>query len=418
MDFAANIFEGIVGTFLQMSPYLLFGFAVAGILSVFISKEMVERHMGGRGLGPVLKATLLGIPLPLCSCGVIPVAASLRKHGASRGATLSFLMSTPQTGVDSIAVTHGMLGPALAVFRPLVALVSGVIGGWLVDTTDGREGTKPEATPPPCQDECCAPTKKTHWLVRAMDFAFAVLPRDIAKPLLLGVVVAGAIAGLVPDDFFASTVGTGLGAMVVMMLIGIPLYVCATASVPIAAALILKGVSPGAALVFLITGPATNAAALMTLWKILGKKATFIYLGTVALTALAAGLLFDQIALAGIVAPPCHGDASMLPRGVELTSAFVLAGVLAWALLPRRRRPESRSDAAASQPGVVLKVTGMTCSHCVETATRTLQAGAGVRSVHVDLSTATATVFGASLDIPALQRSLESLGFSSRIVGP
>jgi uncharacterized protein len=323
------------GTMTEMAPYLLFGFLVAGVLSVFVTTEFVERHMGGRGIVSVLKASIFGVPLPLCSCGVIPVAVSLRRHGASRGAAAAFLLSTPQTGVDSIMVTYGLLGPVFAVFRPLAALLTGVVGGWLVDAADRLPDNGAATTV--CTDECCAPRPGHGRLLRMLRYAFVVLPRDIGRPMLAGVLAAGLIAAVVPDDFFASALGTGIGAMVVMMLAGIPLYVCATASVPIAAALIAKGVSPGAALAFLITGPATNAAAIVTIWKVLGRRTALIYLGTIAVAALLSGLLLDNVfVITGIDA--CHGAHQMLPAPLQTASAVLLLAVLGAGL----RRPRHR----------------------------------------------------------------------------
>jgi hypothetical protein len=279
-------------TLTQMSPYLLLGFAVAGVLSVLISAEFVERHLGGHGIWPLLKASLFGIPLPLCSCGVIPVTMSLRKHGASKGAAVAFLLSTPQTGADSILVTYSLLGPVYAVFRPLAALVTGLVGGALVTVVDPEK--KAEETEP-CSDECCTDKEKRPWYVRMLRHGFLVLPRDIGGSMLVGLGVAAVIAAVIPDDYFAPLVGGGIVAMLVMMLLGIPVYVCATASVPVAVALIMKGVSPGAVLVFLMTGPATNAASLATIWGSLGAKTAITYLVTVAGTAIAAGLILDGI---------------------------------------------------------------------------------------------------------------------------
>jgi len=327
-------------TLAEMAPYLIFGFGVAGILSVLVSQETVERHIGGRGFMSVFKAALFGVPLPLCSCGVIPVAASLRKHGASKGATLAFLLSTPQTGVDSILVTYGMLGIVFAIFRPVVALVTGLLGGWLTDISEsGGKNNEHASKPAPCQDECCGHSTGANKLVRAIRYGFVVLPRDIVNPLLIGLLAAGLIAAFVPDDFLAGAMGHGMGEMFVMMLVGIPLYVCATASVPIAAALILKGVSPGAALVFLITGPATNTAAIITIWKVLGKKTTLIYLGTVAVTALGAGILLNHLpVLTGI--DPAHASHQMLPAWIGTASAIILLLILGLALLPSQKPTE------------------------------------------------------------------------------
>ncbi len=281
----------------DMSPYLLFGFLIAGVLSVVVSKAFVQRHLGGRGLWPVIKASALGVPLPLCSCSVIPVSMSLRKQGASREATLAFLLSTPQTGVDSIFVTYSLLGPIFAVIRPIIALFTGLIGGTLTRlVTANMPDEMPEETP---DTGCCCANKtevpKLNPALAMLKHGFVTLPSDIGKPMLMGLSVAATLSVLVPEGFFADTLGSGILPMLVMMVLGIPMYVCATASVPIAAALILKGITPGAALVFLMAGPATNAAGLATVWKTLGKNTAMTYLVTVAFCALGSGLLLDAI---------------------------------------------------------------------------------------------------------------------------
>ena len=348
-----------------MSPYLLFGFFVAGLLSLLVSRRMVERHLGGRGVWPLLKATLFGIPLPLCSCGVIPVSMSLHKHGASKGATVSFLLSTPQTGVDSILVTYSLLGPLFAVFRPLVALVTGMVGGVLVNLfgqgpEDGGQKTEDrgrraedggQRNPPSVTSDAQVqanaaepadegPGEILSWRQRlrdAMEYSFVTLPRDIGKPLLAGLAVAAAIAAIVPDDFFAERLGRGLPAMLLMMAVGIPIYVCASASVPVAAALILKGLSPGAALVFLMTGPATNAAGLATIWNALGRRVAILYLLTVAGCALAAGITLDLLVGRIDIAAMSHAH-EMIPPLVQNLSAILLLALLAYAFLAPKRR--------------------------------------------------------------------------------
>jgi uncharacterized protein len=332
----------IWGTLCEMAPYLLFGFLVAGLLSVFISPEIVERHLGGRGLWPVVKASLMGVPLPLCSCGVIPVAASLRQHGASRGATTAFLLSTPQTGVDSIVVTYSLMGGLFALIRPASAFITGLAGGWLVDALTGRANDRPAVPSLPCPEACCAPVAdRGNKFLRALHYGFFVLPRDIANALIVGLIISGIIAAFVPDDFFAGVFGTGIIGMLIMMAAGIPLYVCATGSVPVAAALLLKGVSPGAALVFLMTGPATNAATLAVIWKVLGKKTVAIYLLTLAVCALTSGLLLDYfIRMAGLPMPHHHGGHTMMPGFVQTACGVILLAVLAWAYLGKFTRPQ------------------------------------------------------------------------------
>jgi uncharacterized membrane protein YraQ (UPF0718 family) len=330
-DFVKSLAIDFWSNLAEMSPYLLFGFLVAGLLSVLISQRLVERHLGGSGIWPLFKASIFGGPLPLCSCGVIPVSMSLHKHGASRGSTISFLLSTPQTGVDSIFVTFSLLGPVFAVFRPLVALVTGIIGGSLVNLF-GRDAK--DQMPQQCTDECCDAEKKNNKLLRGLKYGFVALPRDIGKAMLVGLIIAAFISALVPDGFFAEKLGTGIFAMVVMMFLGIPVYVCATASVPVAAALILKGLTPGAAIVFLMTGPATNAASIVTIWKTLGLRTAIIYLLTVAGCALLSGILLDSLA-SGLDFEIVTRPAQMLPVALKYASAVVLLVVLISAVITK-----------------------------------------------------------------------------------
>ncbi len=335
VDFAKSVIIDFWGTAAEMSPYLLFGFFVAGILSVLVSQPLVERHLGGRGVWPLVKASIVGVPLPLCSCGVIPVSISLHKHGASKGATISFLLSTPQTGVDSIFVTLSLLGPVFAIFRPLAAFVTGILGGTLVDVFN-RDKNNADRPQPECKDECCAESNKKNKIIKGLKYGFVTLPRDIGKAMLAGLIIAAFISALVPDGYFAEKLGTGIFAMVVMMFLGIPVYVCATASVPVAAALILKGLTPGAALVFLMTGPATNAASFITIWKALGRATAITYLATVAGCALLGGVLLDYIA-AGIDIEIATRPGWMLPDIVKYTSAVVLLAILGFAILSKRK---------------------------------------------------------------------------------
>lgn len=331
-EFIRSIAVDFWATAAAMSPYLLFGFLTAGILSVVISPRFVQAHLGGVGIWPLLKASLFGIPLPLCSCGVIPVAMSLREHGASKGATVSFLLSTPQTGVDSFFVTFSLLGPIFAVFRPIITFVTGLVGGMGVqlfgENPSGKEQNGHKGQEEGRED------KKKNVMVRAFKYGFVSLPRDIGKALVVGLVLAGIISAVVPEDFFADKLGTGIGAMVVMMLLGIPVYVCATASVPVAAALIAKGLTPGAALVFLMTGPATNAASFVTIWKVLGHRTAIVYLLTVAACAVGAGLLLDYIG-AGLSAGVVSHAHEMVPGAIKQVCAVVLLAVLTFAILTK-----------------------------------------------------------------------------------
>jgi hypothetical protein len=346
LDLPRRIVVEFWAVFAEMSPYLLFGFFVAGLLSMLVSRRMVERHLGGSGMMPLIKASIFGVPLPLCSCGVIPVAMSLHKHGASKAATVAFLLSTPQTGVDSIFVTYSLLGPAFAVFRPIAAFATGIVGGVLVNlfgqspkdggqrTEDGgQKSPLAAAQGQPCEE---VPTVMQK-LLAGMKHGFVTMPGNIGKALLLGLVIAAVIAALVPDDFFAQHLGKGLPAMLVMMAIGIPIYVCASASVPVAAALLGAGLSPGAALVFLMTGPATNAAGLTTIWNTLGRRTAILYLVTVAACSLVCGLILDAILTETHVHHAMTHAHAMLPPVVEYASAGVLLALLGYTFLTKKR---------------------------------------------------------------------------------
>ncbi len=395
----------------EMAPYLLFGFFVAGILAVVISPAAVQRHLGGRGIAAAFKAALFGVPLPLCSCGVIPVAASLRRHGASRSAVTAFLISTPQTGVDSILVTYSLLGVVMAVFRPVAAFVSGLLGGAMVALAD-RKDTATGPSPQACLDACCA-TDGHSKVYRALNYGFRALPQDIGRSLFVGLAVAALISAMIPNDFFTSIAGgtlrTGLPAMLLMMLVGIPMYVCATASVPIAAALIAKGVSPGAAMVFLMTGPATNAATIVTVWKVMGRRTAVIYLVAVAVSALAAGATLDWLFSLESLSHAAAGH-WMLPAWFNTTCAVALLAILAAAVI----RPGS-----ATQPGLAIaaiadlsfQVSGMTCAHCADTVRRALLRYPGVTAASVDLASGKAAISGEGLDAAAIGKIVTDLGY-------
>jgi uncharacterized membrane protein YraQ (UPF0718 family)/copper chaperone CopZ len=409
----------------RMAPWLLLGFVVAGFLSVFISPRWLERHLGGAGLGPVFKASLFGVPLPLCSCGVIPVAASLRAHGASRAATTAFLLSTPQTGVDSILVTYTMLGPLFAVFRPVAALLTGFLGGGLVQALVPRTRV---ATPAPATGELRRPQGAGNKLRAALDYGLVVLPGDIARALLVGVVIAGALGALVPEAFLATYLGTGPLSIALMMAVGIPIYVCATASVPLAASFIFLGATPGAALAFLIAGPATNAATVTTVNRVLGRRTTVIYLLTVAASAFAGGLLLDWLLPRAAAAVPALGHAIHHHEGVGPVDhlwAVALAVVMtrSW-WLARRRACCGDSTCAGGAPAATASaderlefaVGGMNCSHCSGSVQRAVSELPGVTLCSVDLERGRALVAGRDLDPGAVTGAIEALGFTAEPV--
>ena len=418
----------------DMSPYLLFGFAMAGALSVLISARTVERHLGGAGFWPVFKAALFGVPLPLCSCGVIPVGASLRRQGASRGATVAFLISTPQTGVDSIMVTFSLLGITFAIFRPLAAFISGLLGGSLVafTTKDAAPAGANDAPAESCNDGACAtdsdaaasgddrPHGPTARLRAAAVYGFLTLPQDVGRSMLAGLIIAAIITTLVPPDFFASVLSGGVLAMLAMMVLAIPVYVCATASVPIAAALIATGVSPGVALVFLMTGPATNAATITTIWRTMGHRTAVLYLLSVAVTALVSGLTLDYLipVIGGAGAPEMGW---MLPPAARTVLSVILLAVLIVgairSYLPSGKHVSSPKDMLAmeSKPRIELEVSGMTCNHCRLAVERALKDVPGSEAADVDLRSGRAIVTG-SAEPEDLTTAVESLGYTAEVI--
>ncbi|MDO9541513.1 MAG: SO_0444 family Cu/Zn efflux transporter [Kiritimatiellia bacterium] len=342
MQFLIHFLQSFWQTTGEMAPYLLFGFFATAISGLIVRPDFIERHLGQGSKFSIMKAALIGVPLPLCSCSVIPVAVSLRRYGASRGATIAFLISTPQTGIDSIVVTYSLLGPVFTVLRPLAALISGLAGGYFIDRlTAGQKKPEP-ALPPENDPECCCGKngnnggKTLNRITTALRYGFMILPRDIGNALILGLTISALIGAFLPENFLGNLMGTGLKPMLIMMVVAIPVYVCATASVPVAAALLLNGVTPGAAFVFLMAGPATNAATIAAVWKVLGKKTALLYLLVVAVFTITFGLMIDYLfASAGIPISGGHMGHSGLPPFIKNTSAIILLTLIVFArILP------------------------------------------------------------------------------------
>ncbi len=407
----------------EMAPYLLFGFLVAGILSICISPGFIERHLGGRGFGPVVKAGLFGVPMPLCSCGVIPVAASFRRHGASRAATTSFLLSTPQTGLDNITVVYGLLGGVFAIISPIVALIMGLLGGLLVWLFGERnDAASAPAGVTQCGESCCTEKGQKNLLRRALEYGFVTLPRDIGLAVLVGVVIAGSLAALVPANQWQQYLGGGLWSMLLMMAIGIPIYVCASASVPIAAGLIHLGASPGAALAFLISGPASNAATVTTIWKTLGPRTMFLYVLTIILSAIGGGMALDwlfptlQIEIASHVS---HVHEAEAISWISHAWAVALLGVFAFSYAARPRAKINyteeleRGGDLPDTEFVEIAVEGMTCDHCAGEVAQALQKCPGVRTVAVDRKAGKVSITGRNLDAEDLAKAIGAAGFQT-----
>jgi uncharacterized protein len=341
MNLIAQIFAASWKLLEEASIYVVFGLLVSGLLKVFLDPGMVARHLGRGRFSSVIKASILGIPIPLCSCGVLPAALSLKKQGANNGATTAFMISTPESGVDSIAITYALLDPIMTMARPLVAFLTAAVAG-ISENLLGYRKMEPEM---PADLRCpvdgccdgidCPPEihRNHHTLgqkvVAGLRYAFTDFWGDLAGWFLVGILLAGVITTLIPNDIFSHYLGSGWPAMLLMLVVAIPLYICATASTPIAAALILKGVSPGAALVFLLAGPATNIASLTVLVGILGKRATALYLAAIGICAVLFGLLLNKVyAYLGISAVALAGHASeIMPPWLQWTAVLFLLAV-------------------------------------------------------------------------------------------
>jgi hypothetical protein len=366
MDEALNAFLSELWMILRESGvWLIFGFLLAGLVHAFVPRAWMLKQLGGKGVGPIAKASLLGIPMPLCSCAVIPVAAGLRRSGATKGASAAFAISTPQTGEESVPLTWGLFGPVYALTRPVVAVVTAFIAGVLI-TTFTDETTHPNAKKKGSEDgesSCCShssdghdhsdhapmgdvslnvlgnPKDKPRWarkLNTALSHGFGTMLIDLAGWLALGLILAAVIGAAVPEGWVSEHVGTGIVPKLAMLVVGIPVYICATSSTPLAFSLVAAGLSPGAALVLLLSGPATNVATMSWLIKDLGVKSLVIYLLTIAACALGAGIAFDAflsgtIQLADTGAAHDHGGAGAWGV-VKDVCAVALVVLMGWAL--------------------------------------------------------------------------------------
>jgi len=351
----------------QMSPWLLGGFLIAGVLSQVLDAKRIGRWLGKGGIRSVVGAALIGAPLPLCSCSVLPVASSLRKEGASRGATSAFLISTPETGVDSVSVTWGLLGPFMAIARLVSSVLTAVVTGLAVSLTPEEKEPETEAAlpsccihpeEPPAPTDCCetddGQEKRDGFASRVLRYAYVDMMDDLAETLLLGLALAALAAALLPADLLGSGVMTGPGAYLLMLVVGVPLYVCASASTPIAAALIAKGLSPGAALVFLLAGPATNLATLAVLRKTLGGRAAVVHLVVLAVMTVTFGWLVDAggfasgtIGLLSQAGEQAHDHGPVMADFIGSVSAVLLLALITAALWRGAREKGGAAQAAS-----------------------------------------------------------------------
>ncbi len=417
MDYVLNYFTALLELTTDMAPYLLLGFLFAGLLKVFLPPDMLTKYLGKSSFNSVLNASLLGIPLPLCSCGVLPAGISLYKNGASKGSSVSFLISTPQTGVDSILVTWSMLGLPFAIIRPIAALVTGLTGGLLTNRLEKKE-VKKEVI----QAKQESVKKQKYSLKAVLEYAFVEMVADIAKWLVIGLLIAALISVLIPDNFFHEFQINGIVGMLIILIVSIPLYVCATSSVPIAAVLLLKGLSPGALLVFLMAGPATNAATMAVVGNNLGRKTLLIYLFSLISGAIFFGLLIDYflpgswfLPLAGMSGEHIHG---FLPEWFENSTAIILVLLLAYSFwkqiknkLQSKSSKTSSSQFSVSLPSLVIGIEGMTCAHCKAKIENGLRGMDDITDAVADTEKSQVTIYGSNLDPKLIGKKVEELGY-------
>jgi uncharacterized membrane protein YraQ (UPF0718 family)/copper chaperone CopZ len=390
---------------LELAPWLLLGALAGGLLHVFLPAGWLHRQL--RGPWGVVKSVLLGVPLPLCSCGVIPVGLSLRKGGASSGASVGFLISTPQTGVDSVLVSATMLGWPFALFKVAAATVTGVVGGWLADAVDNSPPQLPVVDP-------AGEPQRGPWFWELLSYSDMLL-ESLWRWLVFGVVASALITVLLPENALSgfSAYG-GIAAMFVTLLVSVPLYVCATASVPIAASLVASGMPTGAALVFLMAGPATNLATIGAVRKALGLRSLAVYLAVIILGSMAAGLLFERVVPAATVVEALHQHTH--GWWSVASAALLLLLLVRYAVKDATAFFRRRAAAPLAADAVTIGVDGMTCGSCVSKLEATLRSDANIDNARVNLTPGEAIVEGA-VTAERLGELVRQAGFTPRAGG-
>lgn len=434
MDYVLDILMAVLDIVNEMSPYLLLGFLLAGIMHAFIPDGWYTKYLSGNTFRSVLNAAIFGVPLPLCSCGVIPTAMSLRREGASKGAVVSFLIATPQTGVDSIFATYSLMGLPFAVVRPIAALFTAMIGGTFVTLGDKNEAEDEKA------DAARAYSEQPHlsfWdrCLEALKFGFIEMMEDIGKWLVVGLIVAGLITVLVPDSFFEIFKDNTLLSMLLVLCVSVPMYICATGSIPIAVALMMKGLTPGAALVMLMAGPACNVASILVVNRVLGRKTLMLYLAAIIGGSILFGFGIDYLLprewftdhLSSTHAC-CHDVTGWFEWLCTGVLTLLLLNVLWMKLMHKsacscghdhcshdahhHHHSHCAHDSHEADAAHTYTVHGMTCNHCKNNVEKVIRTVNGVESVSVDLQSGIATVTGDDIDDNAIKEVVESIGFS------
>ena len=384
MIYVTEFFNAVWVTGIALAPSLFLGLFIAGLLHVFVKKDKIFKHMGKPGLRSSVKASLIGVPLPLCSCGVLPAAIGLRKDGASKGAAVSFLTSTPQTGVDSFSVTWAMLGWPIALAKVIAAFIAGVVSGTIVDVLDKNNG---HASSPSSSEA----HENGSIISRVWHYAYDTLFRDIYLWLLIGIAISALVTVFIePGQLSEYPVLSGPLGMLAALAIGIPLYVCSVSSVPIAAALVYAGFPVGSALVFLMAGPATNAATMGAVRKSLGRLSFWSYILTVVVVSLLAGLLLNDLNVPFSTMTHHHEQVGILGN-IATGLLFIGIAFNLWKDFMTKIRLRNQADLSSSET-VTYSVSGMSCPNCVRAVTEGLTKLSGVEAVEVSLEDAVAVV--------------------------
>ena len=404
----------------EMSPYLLLGFLIAGVMHVFVPNRFYSNYLSGRSFRSVISAALFGVPLPLCSCGVIPTAMSLRREGAGKGAVVSFLIATPQTGVDSIFATYSLMGLPFALVRPIAAFVTALMGGVFVNAFEKEEPVAQSVQ----KQERGEEKKTTIWqkLLKVLNFGFVEMMEDIGKWLVVGLLIAGLITVFVPNEFFAIFKDNTFMSMLLVLCISIPMYLCATGSIPIAVALMLKGLTPGAALVLLMAGPACNFASILVINKVLGRRTLICYLIAIIVGAVAFGFGIDYLLprewftdnLVGSDAC-CHEDTAWYQWLSTGLLALLLLNVVRLKLTGHKHcHHHDHCDCCAGEHAEEHEfvVRGMNCNHCKANVEKAVSGIPGVTEVRVDLKSGRMIVGGDDVEHAKIREAVESIGFS------
>lgn len=429
-------FNALLSLGVSMGFYMMIGLLLVGIMNIFLKKEFIANHLGKNNLWSIIKASLLGVPLPLCSCGVVPTGLYLKDKGASDSTAVSFLISTPQTGVDSIIATYGLMGLTFAWYRPLAAFISGIAGGIFVKLF-GKKGTEANFHEPViesdgCNDSCSdgceeneAPLNERQMLTKdkvkkSVSYAFGTFLSDISVHFVAGLLIAALISVLIPDTLLVELgINSGIWAMLVMIVIGLPMYICSTSSIPIALSLMAKGVSPGAAFVFLFMGPFTNIASLAVISRKMGKRTTILYVLGAVFTALAFGFLLDV--LAPVLSFPDYSNV----QSHNVTSAWGIFQIVIAALffillfynIYLKIKAKIISGSKSGKAGgmkYTFRVEGMHCKGCASGVRDKLMATKGITSAELDFDSSMAVVSG-DLSKESIMAVISKAGYSASI---